>query len=250
MSQTEYAQVNISEHAGRRYLHLGTEWVQGSMWINKPFEIELDYVQRMMAWLMFVPPDAVKSLKAMQLGLGAGSITKCCYKQLRMQTTAVELNPQVLAACRQWFKLPPEDERLRIILGDAAEVVQRAEYHNSFDAIAVDLYDHEAAAPVLDSEDFYAHVRACLTPEGVMSVNLFGRQASFEKSLAKIRHVFGGEPGSLWAFKPTKEGNTIVLALKTPQQPGPEGFAQHAAQVQQRFGLPAVKWLRVLRPVS
>jgi spermidine synthase len=249
MSHTEYAQVNISEHAGRRYLHLGTEWVQGSMWINKPFEIELDYVQRMMAWLMFVPLEAVKNLHALQLGLGAGSITKFCYKTLALHTTVVELNPQVLAACRQWFKLPPENERLRIILGDAAEAVQRAELQNAFDAIAVDLYDHEAAAPVLDDEDFYARVRHCLTAEGVMSVNLFGRRASYDQSLAKIRHVFGDAPGTLWAFKPTKEGNTIVLALKTPQQPAPEVFAQQAAQVQQRWGLPAAKWLRVLRPV-
>jgi spermidine synthase len=250
MNPSEYTEVNISEHAGRRYLHLGTEWVQGSMWINKPFEIELEYVQRMMAWLMFFEPDAVKNLQAMQLGLGSGAITKCCYKTLRMKTTAVELNPQVLAACRQWFKLPPEDERLQIILGDAAQVVQRSEMQDQVDAIQVDLYDHEAAAPVLDSEDFYAHVRACLASEGVMSVNLFGRRASFEKSLAKIQRVFGAAPGTLWAFKPTKEGNTIVLALKTPQQPLPADFAQHAALVQQRFELPALKWLRVLRPVG
>ena len=41
-----------------RYLHLGTEWVQGSMKLDAPFEIELEYVQRMMAWLLFVEPRA------------------------------------------------------------------------------------------------------------------------------------------------------------------------------------------------
>ena len=42
----------ISEIDGVRYLHLGTPWVQGSMRIGKPLAIELEYVQRMMAWLL------------------------------------------------------------------------------------------------------------------------------------------------------------------------------------------------------
>jgi spermidine synthase len=47
-------EVNFSDHGDIRYLHLGTEWVQGSMKLDAPFEIELEYVQRMMAWLLFV----------------------------------------------------------------------------------------------------------------------------------------------------------------------------------------------------
>ena len=35
-------EVNISEFDGVRYLHLGTEWVQGSMRINAPFDIALE----------------------------------------------------------------------------------------------------------------------------------------------------------------------------------------------------------------
>jgi spermidine synthase len=48
----------------------------------------------------------------MQLGLGAAALTKFCHKKLRMKTTAIELNPQVVAACRLWFKLPPDDPKL------------------------------------------------------------------------------------------------------------------------------------------
>ena len=115
-------EVTISEDTEVRFLHLGTEWVQGSMLIKKPFEIELEYVQRMMAWLLFVEPDAVADLHAMQLGLGAASLTKFCHKHLRMRTTAIELNPQVIAACRLWFRLPADSARLQVVLGDAAEV--------------------------------------------------------------------------------------------------------------------------------
>ena len=55
----------------------------------------------------------------------------------------------------------------------------------------VDLYDDEAAAPVLDDLDFYAACRSVLAEGGVMSVNLFGRNARFAHSLAKITQAFG-----------------------------------------------------------
>ena len=104
--QPTFSEVNLSEHDGVRYLHLGTEWVQGSMRIDAPFEIDLEYVQRMMAWLLFVPEDSVAGRHAMQLGLGAGAITKFCYKKLRMTCTAVELNPRVADVCRAWLRSP------------------------------------------------------------------------------------------------------------------------------------------------
>ena len=65
----------------------------------------------------------------MQLGLGAASLTKFCHKHLRMHTTAIELNPQVVAACRLWFKLPADTAKLKVVLGDAAEVARHDHWH-------------------------------------------------------------------------------------------------------------------------
>lgn len=241
-------EVNFSDHGDVRYLHLGTEWVQGSMLLDKPFEIELEYAQRMMVWLLFVAPASVAKRHAMQLGLGAGALTKFCWRKLRMKTTAIELNPQVIAACRLWFKLPPDDARLSVILGDAAEVVAHEHWRGQVDALQVDLYDHEAAAPVLDSQAFYADCRKLLTEDGCMTVNLFGRSSSFSLSLQKIVAAFG--PGAVWVFRPTREGNTIVLALREPQRPDRATLAERAETIETRWGLPARKWLRVFKPVD
>ncbi len=238
-------EVSISEDGEVRFLHLGTEWIQGSMLIDAPFDIELEYVQRMMAWLLFVEPDTVPKRRAMQLGLGSAALTKFHFKKLKMDTTAIEINPQVVAACRTWFKLPPDSAKLRVILGDAAEVVRHAPFHGTVDALQVDLYDHEAAAPVLDSAEFYADCRSMLTDEGCMTVNLFGRDASYERSLDQIKAAFGET--CVWAFKPTREGNTIVLALRTPQHPTRMALLARAEAVQERWGLPATKWLRVFK---
>lgn len=184
----------------------------------------------------------------MQLGLGAASLTKFCRKKLRMQTTAIELNPQVVAACRLWFKLPPDDARLSVVLGDAAEVASHEHWRGRIDALQVDLYDHEAAAPVLDSEAFYADCRRLLTEDGCMTVNLFGRSSSYRRSLEKIVSAFGA-PG-VWAFKPTREGNTVVLALRTPEHPPRAELAARAEEIKARWGLPADKWLRVFKPAG
>jgi spermidine synthase len=240
-------EVSTSELDGVRYLHLGTEWVQGSMEIKKPFAIELDYVQRMMAWLLWADLRDLASLHSMQLGLGAATLTKFCYKQVRCRTTAIEINPDVVSACKAWFQLPDNDARLTVVLADAGAEIAKAERIDTVDALQVDLYDHDAAAPVLDSIAFYKDCRNALTEQGVMTVNLFGRRASYDKSVEKICKAFGKE--NVWAFKPTTEGNAIVLAHRSPRRETRVKLADNAQTIHTRFGLPAHKWLRVFKPV-
>lgn len=238
--------VHFSDLGDTRYLHLGTDWIQGSMRLDAPYDIDLEYVQRMMAWLLFVDPKTVAKRHAMQLGLGAGALTKFCHKKLRMTTTAIELNPQVVAACRLWFKLPKDDARLSVVLGDAAQVVEHEHWRGQIDALQVDLYDEDAAAPVLDSEYFYRDCRSLLTEDGCMTVNLFGRSSSYERSLEQIAGGFGDD--AVWSFRPTREGNTVVLALREPVHPTRAQLAARAEEIEARWGLPARKWLRVFKP--
>ena len=241
-------QVNVSEHGKVRYLHLGTAWVQGSMWLKKPNDIELEYVQRMQAWLLFHEADDVGDLHAMQFGLGAATLTKHCYRVLDMRTTAIELNPQVVAACRTWFELPPDDERLNVVLGDAAEVAAHEHWQGQVDVLHVDLYDDEAAAPVLDDPVFYGHCKNLLTQRGCMVVNLFGRSSSFDRSVAHISESFGAD--AMWAFNPTREGNTVVLAQREVSRPAEDSLQARAAQIQARWRLPAPQWLRHVKPIA
>jgi spermidine synthase len=244
----ELPEVSVSDDGEVRHLHLGTPWIQGSMRIDAPFDLELEYIQRMMAWLLFMEPASVGKRHAMQLGLGAGAITKFCHKKLRMCATAIELNPQVLAVCRAWFKLPPDGPKLRVVLADAAQEIRNPMWRGTVDALAVDLYDHEAAAPVLDSADFYADCRALLSEDGCMTVNLFGRSSSFAQSVEKMAAAFGED--ALWAFKPTREGNTVVLAQRTPTRFKRGELAARCEDLHQRWGLPTAKWVRGFKPLA
>lgn len=241
-------EVNFSDHGNVRCLHLGTEWVQGSMLLDQPYDIELEYVQRMMAWLLFNDPAKIGKKHAMQLGLGAAALTKFCRKKLKICTTAVELNPQVISACRFLFKLPPDDSKLRIVLADAGVEIRSPEWTGNVDALQVDLYDHEAAAPVLDSFDFYKDCRNALSEGGCMTVNLFGERNKYPDSVEEIAAAFGRD--AVWLFKPTKEGNTVVLAQRTPSRPTRAELEARAADIQVRWGLPALKWLKVFKPLE
>jgi spermidine synthase len=238
-------EVTISESRGIRYLHLGTPWIQGAMRIDEPFDIELDYVQRMMAWMLFREESEVTSGHAVQLGLGAAAITRFCLRRLKMRTTAIELNARVIDACRLWFRLPEDSQQLAVLEMDAAAYVADASRRGSIDVLAVDLYDQEAASPVLDSADFYRDCRASLADRGVMTVNLFGRDASFERSFERIAAAFGA--ANIRTLKPTREGNTVVVAMQHVTIPDRAVLAQRAENIETRWKLPARKWLRMMR---
>ena len=248
------APATLSEADGVRYLHLGTPWVQGAMRIRKPQAIELEYIQRMLAGLLLRPEaasdagDAWAEVRALQLGLGAAAITRFCHTTLGMATTAVEINPTVIDACRLWFHLPPDGDRLAVIETDAAAWAADPRHAGNADFLSVDLYDHEAASPVLDSSAFYVDCARLLAPGGVMTVNLFGRDASFERSARRIAAAF--DDGQVMSLRPTREGNTIVIATKLAEWPEREVLAQRAEQIEARTKLPARKWLRMLRSLA
>jgi spermidine synthase len=241
----ELAPATLSEFEGVRYLHLGTPWVQGAMRVRKPHAIELEYVQRMMVWLLFRSPAQLSKAHAVQLGLGSAAITRFCHRNLRMKTTAVELNPTVISACRLWFHLPEDDARLTVLNADAADHVADPEHAETADVLNVDLYDHEAASPVLDDQAFYDACFRVLADGGVMTVNLFGRDASFERSAGRIARAFGD--AAIRTLRPTKEGNTVVVALKNAPVPDRDTLAARAETIETRYALPARKWLRMIR---
>ena len=252
MAKTEainLPEVNFSEEGPIRHLHLGSEWIQGSMLLDAPQVLVHEYIQRMMAGLLFMDPTTLGQRQALQLGLGAASLTKFCHKVLRMKnTTAIELNPQVLHACKGWFNLPADNPRMQVVLADAAVEIKKPRWQGVVDLLHVDLYDEEAAAPVLDSADFYVDCRNTLTQEGCMTVNLFGRSSSFQNSVDQIAVAFGRD--AIWAFKATREGNTVVLAHRTPTRPARKLLSERADTIGSDWGLPADKWVRVFKPVT
>jgi spermidine synthase len=199
--------ITLSEQNGIRYLHFGSEWIQGAMRIKKPFELEIDYTRDMMAW----QPHVESPEHIVQLGLGAASLTKYCYKNYpSARITAVEINPRVVVCARQFFKLPGNDERLSVLLQDAGAWVSDIDNRASCDVLQIDLYDAQARGPVYDSLDFYQQCRKTLRRGGAMTVNVFGNGWGFEDSFAAVFEAFDG---GCEAMDPVGAGNRIILAF-------------------------------------
>jgi hypothetical protein len=75
-------------------------------------------------------------------------------------------------------------------------------------------------------------------------VNLFGKSVKFDQSYARIVDAFGAN--AVCAFRPTKEGNTVVIAQRNPVPIDKETLSKRAELIEQMWRLPAKKWLKVL----
>ena len=176
------ASVTLSEEDGIRYLHFGTEWIQGGMRVARPFALELEYQRQMMAVGLFLPEPR----RIVQLGLGAAALTKFCWCEVSSASiVAVELSVDVIDAAHAWFCLPPDDARLNVVNADAREFISHPRQRGLADWLQVDLYDAAARGPVYDDVAFYRACRKALRAPGVASFNLFG--ARFRSQLCRHR---------------------------------------------------------------
>lgn len=199
--------IQVSESSGVRYLHFSSNWVQGAMRIARPWALELDYTREMMAALL-LRPDGDWPRSALLIGLGAASLTKFLYRHRpEARLTVVEIKPAVIAAARQYFKLPEEDARLSILVGDgAAHVAAAAE---RYDLILVDGFDAKARSGRLDGLPFYRDCRARLSASGLMAVNLLSKRRGVRDAMERIAEAFDGRA---LAFPSCDSGNVVAFA--------------------------------------
>lgn len=201
--------IDISEEDGVRYLHFGSEWIQGAMRIRRPYALELAYTREMMAGLLLHDCERWPR-KVLTIGIGAGSICKFVHRHLpRARLTAVEIDPKVAAVAEQFFKLPVEDERFEVVIGDGARYVLETERH--FDLILVDGFDRNARAGALDTEPFYNACWARLSDCGLLATNLFGRSRGYKSSVERLTRAFGGRAR---AFPSCDSGNVVAIAAR------------------------------------
>jgi spermidine synthase len=235
-------QVTISEERGVRYLHFGSVWVQGAMRIRAPEALELDYTRQMMAWLLFLAPPA----RILQLGLGAGSLTKFTLAQLPdTLVTVCELSQAVIDGAHQHFRVPREHPRMTIVHADAEEFVAKVAEPGAYGVVQIDLYDQAARGPVLDSEAFYAGCRRLLAKAGLCVVNLFGEHASFPRNILRLEQVFDGR---VLLMPPVNEGNVIALAFSGPRlSVAEERLSERATYLESTYGLKAGAWVDAIK---
>jgi len=235
--------VYISEKFGVRTLHIGSDTVQSSMRIARPNDLEISYTRSMMAFLLFNPGPR----EILMVGLGGGSLAKYVYHRLpQARTTVVEIKPQVVAVARQFFHVPPDDGRLKVVVGDGAEVLSRGGLRA--DVVMVDGYDAESQVEALSTADFYRDCARALGPTGILVVNLWGGDRDYIDCVERISMAFDRLVVRLPAGKP---GNIVVLAFKrSPGQPTWQELRRRAGELERSLGLEFTRFVQELATLS
>jgi len=224
--------IDISEEAGVRYLHFGSEWVQGAMRIRAPYKLELAYTREMMAGLLMYPEPWPR--KVLIIGLGAASLVKFFHRNYpETEIRVVEIEPQVVAAAAYFFKLPEEDERLSIILGDGADFIEDTD--ECFDYVFVDGFDQHADTGRLAGADFYKCLRDKLSDQAVVAANMFNESGDYLNNLERLMWAFDER---VLAFPSADEGNAIAFAaIGEPVAMSLTEMRKRADTLKQRNGL-------------
>lgn len=230
--------VEVTETRGIRQLQLGTQAIQSSMRISRPWDLELAYTRAMMAFLLFKPGPA----EVLMIGLGGGSLAKFIRKHRpATHITAVEISPQVVAAARSHFSLPEDDEHLQVLVGDGAEYVPA--HPGSADVILLDGFDAGNQVESLATLAFYLACKRALKPGGVLVVNLWGRDPEFITWFSRLVAVFGGQV----AWLPVM-GKSNVIAFGICEEDGPARLAHaQTEKLGKKWGLDLAVYQRELR---
>jgi len=209
------------------------------MRLEDPSVLVTAYTQKMMAFLLFnrAPRDIL------MIGLGGGSLVKFCHRHLQnTRLTVVEIDPGVVAL-RDWFHIPPDDDRLQILLEDGADFVRRGDW--SADVLLIDAFDRVGVAPSLASDDFYAQAFRCLRPNGLLVMNLAGEQARYA---AHLERLCAASPGPVLLVPVSDDGNLLIFAFAQQTQAWTfTSLEATAEELQSEFALEFPRFLRRLR---
>jgi spermidine synthase len=218
-----------------RNLFFTTTAVQSAMWLDDPHALVVPYTRKMMAFLLYRPMPR----HVLMIGLGGGSLAKFCYRRLpRTRITVVEVSAEVIAL-RDEFAIPRDDARFEIIREDGAAFLSKTRI--SPDVILIDAFDDVGVSPSLASSEFYESASQCMTPDGVLVMNLSGIKSRYAAPIRSVQAAFAGPV----RLVPVDGEDNVLLFAFGRQQPAvlPDRLRQRARYFERRLGLEFSRYL-------
>ena len=117
----------------------------------------------------------------------------------------------LVAAARAHFRLPPNDARLTVEIGDGAEALAP----ECCDLLLVDGFDDGEQVPRLASSEFYDACYLALAAHGVLVVNYMSDDPRLDSYLQRLERAFGG---AVLCMPALSDPNLIAFALKGAPQ--------------------------------
>jgi spermidine synthase len=206
----QYAKPFVLDDGVFLQLHFSMRFTQSRMNLKSPYALTLAYTRKMMSFLLFQPHP----LQVVIVGLGGGSLTKYCYRQLPCaRITTIEIDQTVIDMAKL-FHVPSPDARMRIVHADACQYL--ATTLESAEVVLVDGCDQHGIALELCDESFLATVHARLRPGGVLVMNLFGAAGHSGALIRAMAKVFDNQ---VLVLKVSAGGNRIAFAFAGAEWP-------------------------------
>ncbi len=202
----EYGKPFLFDDGDSRRLHFNLRYVQSQIDLRTPDTLAFAYTRKMMGFLLWLPqPQHV-----VIVGLGGGSLTRYCHRHLpQARITTLEIDEDVIAF-GEWFRLPQQDERMRIVHADAVDWF--ASTRERADVVLIDGCDHTGTVEALCQEGFYRSLQARLHREAIVAVNLLGPATRINTMQRMLGEVFG----AVMSVEIKGLGNRVVFAANNP----------------------------------
>ncbi|HEU5299369.1 MAG TPA: fused MFS/spermidine synthase [bacterium] len=241
---TVYHRITVNDEAGIRYLRLDAYW-QSGIDLADPRRTVFPYSDYLHLPLVF-RPDARRVLF---VGLGGGTAPRRFHEDYpQMTIDVVEIDPAVIDAAARFFGVP-RDARMRLVPADGRLFVARAP--EPYDVIILDAFLIDTIPFHLATREFFATVRAQLTPGGVLASNVIGaldgpRSGFFRAVYKTLREVFPSVyvfPTD-WSRYDSEESlrNIIVVAAQDPPR-SRTAVLRAAGEARERAGVTIERFL-------
>jgi len=213
--------------------------------MRDPSHLDFEYHQQMDAVLTALR-GAGGPVKALHLG-GAGCALARAWDVTRpgSQQVAVEIDEILADRVRTWFDLP-RSPRLRIRVGDAAEVVtglRPGQWH----VVVRDVFNGGSVPASCRSQEFLGTCLRALAPDGLLLVNTASMpRAQAGAEIAALTRALDGDASCAVivadpaAVRGRRRGNLVLVARQTPFTASELEEIERAVR---RLPLPVRTWL-------
>ena len=212
--------------------------------LRDPAHLDFEYHQQMDAVLAAQRGES-SPVKALHLG-GAGCALARAWDVTRpgSQQLAVEIDEILAHQVRTWFDLP-RSPRLRIRVGDAAEVVSGLR-PGQWDVVVRDVFNGGSVPAACRSREFLTACLEALAPGGVLLINTPSTpRAQAGAEIEALAEALQGDASDLVivadpaAVRGRRRGNLVLVARREPFTAGEYEEIERAVR---RLPLPVRTW--------
>ncbi|MDS1141558.1 fused MFS/spermidine synthase [Pusillimonas sp. SM2304] len=212
---SEFAPVVVLEEFGQRCMNFNTIEDNGRhtcIELDNPDKMVFGYT-RMMTTALFVKPDPQSVLV---VGLGGATLPLALEKILPGAVIdSIEIDPAVARVAERFFGYR-QGPRQRLFVEDGRAFVERARREGRrYDMIMLDAFDVDYIPAHLLTRQFLEHVRAILSPDGVLAANSFTTSGMYDRESVTYAAVFG-DFYNLRAESRYVTANRVIVATRGP----------------------------------